>query len=101
MLAELVGRAAHRRHGCPFSDFVTSSDLSASLAARESLSMIGCGVPLGAEMPNHSTNSQSGMPDSIMVGRLGKIGLRLASVTPSATSLPAATWPATVEAGEK
>ncbi len=36
-----------------------------------------------------------------MVGRFGKNALRLASVTASATSLPAATWPATVEAGEK
>ena len=86
---------------CAFSDFVTSSDLSASLAARDSLSMIGCGVPAGAEMPNHNTDSQSGTPDSTMVGRFGKNMLRVASVTASATSLPAATWPETVEAGEK
>ena len=83
------------------SDFATSSDLSASLAAFDSRSMIGCGVPAGATSPNHSTDTQSGTPASIMVGRSGRMVVRLASVVPSATSLPAATWPITVEAGEK
>ena len=57
--------------------------------------MIGCGVPAGASMPNHSTDSQSGTPASTMVGRSGKKTLRLASVTASGTSLPVGKWPDT------
>ena len=63
--------------------------------------MIGCGVPAGATSPNHRTDSKSGTPASIMVGRSGMNGLRFASVTASATSLPARTCSITVEAGEK
>jgi hypothetical protein len=39
---------------CGESAFKTSSALSASLAARLSLSITGCGVPPGARNPNHS-----------------------------------------------
>ena len=63
--------------------------------------MVESGVPAGASMPNHSTDTQSGTPASIMVGRSGKNSLRVASVTASATSLPAAMCPDTLEDGEK
>jgi tripartite-type tricarboxylate transporter receptor subunit TctC len=48
------------------SDVFTSSDLSASLAAMPSLSMIGWGVPVGATRPNQSTDTQSGTPQPII-----------------------------------
>ena len=52
---------------------------------------VDAGVPAGACNPNHRTDSNSGTPASIMVGRSGMMELRLASVTASPTSFPAAT----------
>ena len=60
-----------------------------------------CGVPAGASIPNHNTDSQSGTPASTIVGRSGKKMLRLASVTASGTSLPVGKCGDTDEAGEK
>ena len=87
---------------CACSDLTTSSDFSASLAAFDSLSMIGCGVPAGAAMPNHSTETQSGTPASIMVGKFGKERAALGVGDGERHELAGLRrGPTTVEAGEK
>ena len=49
---------------------------SAFMISRLSRSTIGCGVPAGAAMPVKETETKSGTPASIMVGRLGAWGIR-------------------------
>ena len=46
------------------------------------------GVPAGAVRPNQIAVSKSGMPDSIMVGRSGRMPARLLPVDASTFSLP-------------
>ena len=60
---------------------------SALLMPALSRSMMGCGVPRGAIVPNQSTTSYPGSV-SASVGTLGSVCQRLAVVTASALNLP-------------
>src|SRR3974390_837742 len=59
----------------------TSGSLSATFKALLSVSMIGAGVPLGADSPNQTVRLNCGMPASAVVGTSGTIGERLSLVT--------------------
>jgi len=68
---------------------LTSSAFAALVNSALSLVMIVRGVPAGARMPEYTTRSKPGNPDSIIVGTSGTAPTRLLEVTARPRILPA------------